>query len=235
MAIQRLNTCGHKLKRVGMSAKVHAARAALAHIHSDWVVGIGTGSTVEALIDCLSESSDLPKRFVSSSRRTTEYLKQSGFSVISFNEAGSLDLYIDGADEVSPQGFALKGGGGALTFEKVLATHATRFIGIVDESKCVQCLGESQPVVVEVLPGARSAISRHLVALGGSPEYREHYVTDHGNEILDVYGLTLVDPVAVEMKIKLLSGVVDVGIFADRGFDLVYVGTDHSFHQMDLS
>ena len=209
-----------------MLSKSTAAKAAIKHIRSDLVVGIGTGSTVEILIDLFQTYEDLPEYFVSSSQRTSEYLAKNGFNVSALNDVGPLDLYIDGADQVLSTRESLKGGGGAHTLEKLLAVSATSFIGIVDQDKVVKQF--SYPVVVEVLPESRSFVAREIVALGGVPELRVGYKTDSGNDLLDVHSLPLLDAYNTELALKSLTGVVETGIFSRRTFDKVYVGSGDS-------
>jgi ribose 5-phosphate isomerase A len=205
--------------------KKAAARAALEFVEDDMVVGVGTGSTVNHFIDGLAGLTQNIAGAVSSSEASTERLATHGIRVWSLNEVGDLDLYVDGADEVDPRLNLVKGGGGALTREKIVAAASRQFVCIVDDSKQVDVLGEF-PLPVEVIPMARSLVARRLVAMGGRPVWREGFVTDNGNEILDVHGLEIVDPPGLETRINLLAGVVCVGIFAHRGADVVLVGTD---------
>jgi len=195
--------------------KIKAARAALAYLDDNMIVGVGTGSTVNYFIDALAGIKHRIDACVASSEATARRLHAAGIPVIELGVAGDLPVYIDGADEVNLEHQLIKGGGGALTREKIIATVAKQFICIVDSSKCVSQLG-AFPVAVEVLPIARSLVARELVKLGGSPHYREGFVTDNGNIILDVVGLNLEDPRAMEETIKLLPGVVESGIFAKR-------------------
>lgn len=195
--------------------KRKAARAALAYLDDNMIVGVGTGSTVNYFIDALAGIKHRIDACVASSEATARRLRAAGIPVIELGVAGDLPVYIDGADEVNLEHQLIKGGGGALTREKIIATVAKQFICIVDSSKCVSQLG-AFPVAVEVLPIARSLVARELVKLGGSPHYREGFVTDNGNIILDVVGLNLDDPRAMEETIKLLPGVVESGIFAKR-------------------
>lgn len=204
--------------------KQRVAQAAVDYFHADDVIGIGTGSTVNCLITELAKQNRLPSSAVSSSSSTTELLKGHGVEVISLNEVSSLDLYIDGADEVDPQGLLIKGGGGAMTQEKILASEAKRFIVMIDDQKQVKCLHARFPVPIEVLPLARSAVARRLVAWGANPVYRTGCTTDQGNCIVDVYDLPPTQTWATwEDQINTLPGVVENGIFAKRRPDLILV------------
>jgi ribose 5-phosphate isomerase A len=202
-----------------------AANAALEHVAEDSVLGVGTGSTVDLFIDGLAARKLRIRAAVSSSERSTARLKQHGIDVLDLNDAGALDLYVDGADEADRHLRLIKGGGGALTREKIVAAASRRFICIVDDSKLVDVLGRF-PLPVEVIPMARSYVARELVALGGQPIYRAGVVTDNGNRILDVHGLSIVEPVALETTINQIPGVVTVGLFARRGADLLIIGGD---------
>lgn len=205
--------------------KIEVAKQALLHVESGMVLGVGTGSTVNAFIDQLVASGIRLAGAVSSSEATTERLKSAGIEVVDLNHSGDLALYIDGADEVDPHRRLIKGGGGALTREKIIAAASKRFVCIVDESKCVKVLGEF-PLPVEVLPMARALVARRMVAMGGRPELRDGFTTDQGNLILDVRGLDLVDPVKAETAINQIPGVVTCGLFAHRGADEVLVATE---------
>ncbi|KTC94537.1 ribose-5-phosphate isomerase RpiA [Legionella erythra] len=200
--------------------KQQAAKAALAFIEDNMIVGVGTGSTVNFFIDELAAIKHRIDACVASSIATETRLRAAGIPVIDLNAAGELPVYIDGADEINPQNDMIKGGGGALTREKIIATVASEFICIVDESKIVNRLG-AFPVAVEVLPLARSYVARELVKLGGDPEYREGFKTDNGNIILDVYHLDITTPIALEESIKLIPGVVESGLFTKRRADKV--------------
>ena len=206
------------------SRKRAAAEAAAAEVVDGCRLGVGTGSTVNHFIDVLGQRKlDLPV-VVSSSEASTERLARHGIRATDLNQAGDLDLYVDGADEVDALGHMIKGGGGALTREKIVAAASRRFVCIVDDSKLVRVLGEF-PLPVEVIPMARSYVARQMVKLGGLPEYREGFVTDNGNVILDVRHLDIVNPVEMETRINQIAGVVTVGIFAHRRADLVLVAT----------
>ena len=208
--------------------KRRVAEAALAHVKEDSVLGVGTGSTVNCFIDALKASGRRIEAAVSSSEATTERLREIGVRVIGLNETGGLDLYVDGADECDAHRRLIKGGGGALTREKIVAAASRRFVCIIDASKRVGVLGRF-PLPVEVIPMARSLVAR---TLGGRPEWREGFVTDNGNWILDVHGLDLVDPVAVEAAVNNLPGVVCVGLFALRPADIVLVASDRGIETL---
>lgn len=204
--------------------KMRVAEAALARVREDSVLGIGTGSTVNCFIDALAASGRRLEAAVSSSEATTVRLKAAGIHVRELNHAGTLDLYVDGADEFDAHRRLIKGGGGALTREKIVAAASRKFICIVDERKKVGVLGRF-PLPVEVIPMGRSFVARQLVALGGQPELREGFTTDNGNVILDVHNLDLVDPVSMEQRINNIPGVVTCGLFAIRPADLVLMAT----------
>ncbi|WP_133139963.1 ribose-5-phosphate isomerase RpiA [Legionella genomosp. 1] len=204
------------------SLKQQAAKAALDFIDDDMIVGVGTGSTVNFFIEQLAVIKHRIDACVASSLGTQQRLRALGIPVVDLNVAGEVAIYIDGADEVTAAHQMIKGGGGALTREKILAAASRQFICIVDESKLVNRLG-AFPVAVEVIPMARSMVARELVKLGGDPEYREGFVTDNGNIILDVYNFEVEDAMALEQAIKLLPGVVENGLFARQLADKVIV------------
>ncbi|MCW8452494.1 ribose-5-phosphate isomerase RpiA [Legionella quinlivanii] len=204
------------------SLKQQAAKAALDFIDDDMIVGVGTGSTVNLFIEQLAVIKHRIDACVASSLGTQQRLRALGIPVVDLNVAGEVAIYIDGADEVTAAHQMIKGGGGALTREKILAAASRQFICIVDESKLVNRLG-AFPVAVEVIPMARSMVARELVKLGGDPEYREGFVTDNGNIILDVYNFEIEDAMALEQAIKLLPGVVENGLFARQLADKVIV------------
>jgi ribose 5-phosphate isomerase A len=211
---------------VSLENKRRAAEAALPYIEAGMVLGIGTGSTVNQLIDALKDRKIQLSGAVSSSRQTSDKLRAAGIPELDLNTAGDLSLYIDGADEATRDGVLIKGGGAALTREKVVAAAASRFVCIVDDTKLVQVLG-AFPLPVEVIPMARSYVARQLVKLGGRPVWREGVTTDNGNVILDVHGLKLDDPKAVESTVNQIAGVVTVGLFAWRRADvLIVAGND---------
>jgi ribose 5-phosphate isomerase A len=205
--------------------KQQAAEAALAYVQDDTVIGIGTGSTVNHFIDALAARKVRIRGAVSSSEGSTARLLKHGFEVLDLNATGDLDLYVDGADEADPQLRLIKGGGAALTREKIVAAASRRFVCIVDDSKLVALLGRF-PLPVEVIPMARSYVARQLTLLGGQPVYRQGVVTDNGNQILDVHGLRIDDPVALEATINQIVGVVTVGLFARRPADVLIAGSD---------
>jgi ribose 5-phosphate isomerase A len=206
--------------------KQQAARAALELVQADTILGVGTGSTVNIFIELLAlQASNLRLRgAVSSSEGSSARLRAHGIAVLDLNAVRDLALYIDGADEANPARQLIKGGGAALTREKIVAAAATRFICIVDESKLVGTLGRF-PLPVEVIPMARSHVATHLERLGGKPVWRQGVITDNGNHILDVHGLSITDPIATETVIDQIAGVVTVGLFALRPADLLIVGT----------
>ena len=204
--------------------KRRVAEAAMQHVREGMVLGVGTGSTVNCFIDALAENGPGIEAAVSSSEATTQRLQAIGVRVRQLNDTGTLDLYIDGADEFDKHRRLIKGGGGALTREKIVAAASRKFICIVDESKKVGVLG-AFPLPVEVIPMARSYVARQMVVLGGSPERRDGFTTDNGNEIIDVRGLDLVDPVAMEGRINDIAGVVTCGLFAIRPADVVLMAS----------
>jgi ribose 5-phosphate isomerase A len=204
-------------------AKRRVADAAAQLVEPDATIGVGTGSTVNLFIDALVRLKRRVAGAVSSSNATTNRLQAAGIRVRELNDTGDLELYVDGADEATSHRQLVKGGGGALTREKIIAAAARRFVCIVDESKMVDVLGRF-PLPVEVIPMARSYVARQLVKAGGQPALREGYVTDNGNQILDVRGLRIVDPVALETRINQIPGVVAVGLFAARPADVLLVG-----------
>jgi ribose 5-phosphate isomerase A len=211
--------------------KRNAATAALEFILPGTILGVGTGSTVKFLIDLLPGIRDKIDRIVSSSAASTLLLEEKGFEVSTLNETGDLDLYIDGADESNKRLELIKGGGGALTREKVLASSARRFVCIVDDSKLVGMLGQF-PLPIEVLPMAQEMISRRMLKMRGQPIWREGFVTDNGNHILDVHGLQISNPLEMEARINRMPGVVTVGIFAHRPADILLIGGDEGVREM---
>ncbi|MBE2894510.1 ribose-5-phosphate isomerase RpiA [Spirabiliibacterium falconis] len=205
--------------------KIQAAKAALAFVPNGGIVGVGSGSTVNCFIDELGKMAHNIQGAVAASKASEARLKALGIEVYDANEVSGLDVYIDGADEINPQKMMIKGGGAALTREKIVAALAKRFICIVDQSKQVDVLGSTFPLPVEVIPMARSYVARQLVRLGGAPEYREGVITDNGNVILDVHNFQIMQPMEMEKTLNNLAGVVTNGIFALRGADVVIVGT----------
>ncbi|MGE5154779.1 MAG: ribose-5-phosphate isomerase RpiA [Bdellovibrio bacteriovorus] len=203
--------------------KRQAAEAALAYVESG-IIGVGTGSTVNHFIDALAGIKGRIEGAVSSSEASTQRMRGHGIPVYDLNAVGELALYVDGADESNAELQLIKGGGGALTREKIVAAASRRFVCIADESKLVDVLGRF-PLPVEVIPMARSYVGRELVKLGGTPVWREGFVTDNGNLILDVQGLQIMEPARLEQQINNIAGVVTVGIFALRPADVLILGT----------
>ncbi len=208
-----------------LEMKKIAAQAALQFVKPDMIVGVGSGSTVNCFIEALGTLKDQIKGAVAASKNSEELLRQQGIEVFSTNDISSLDIYVDGADEINPQKMMIKGGGAALTREKIVAALAKNFICIVDSSKQVDVLGSTFPLPIEVIPMARSQVARKLVVLGGAPEYREGVVTDNGNIILDVHNFEILNPVEMEKELNNIAGVVTNGVFALRPADTVIVGT----------
>ena len=203
-----------------------AAEAALDYIQIDDVVGVGTGSTANYFIDGLAKIKNKIDGAVASSEASAERLQTHGIRVLDLNATGELPIYIDGADEATQQRALIKGGGGALTREKIVANASTKFVCIADDSKLVKVLGKF-PLPVEVIPMARSSVARNLVKIGGTPELREGFTTDNGNIILDVHNLEIMQPIQLETDISAMAGVVTVGIFAIRPADILLLGTEN--------
>jgi len=215
----------HELKRL-------VGAAALDYLDDGMILGVGTGSTVNAMLDQLGPWAPRLKGAVSSSEGSTARLKALGIPVLDLNEIESLGVYVDGADETNQHLQLIKGGGAALTREKIIAAAARRFICIADESKLVACLGRF-PLPVEVIPMARSLVARELVRLGGRPVYRAGVVTDNGNHILDVHDLVIENPAALETTINQVAGVVTVGLFARRPADVLLLATGTGVRRID--
>ncbi|MBV6415968.1 MAG: Ribose-5-phosphate isomerase A [Steroidobacteraceae bacterium] len=209
----------------GNAGKQRAAEAALALVARGSIIGVGTGSTVNFFIDGLGRMRDAIRGAVSSSGASTARLEALGIEVMDLNHAGTLDLYVDGADEATRDRYLIKGGGAALTREKIVAAASRRFVCIVDESKVVGVLGRF-PLPIEVIPMARSYVAREIVARGGQPVWRENCVTDNGNQILDVHGLEILDPPSLERDLNQIAGVVTVGLFAQRPADQLIIGNE---------
>ncbi len=205
--------------------KKAAALTALKHVEENSLLGVGTGSTMNVFIELLAASGIKLAGCVASSKATATLLEKHHFEVMDLNVTGQLELYIDGTDEVNPALHLIKGGGGALTREKILAGASNRFICIADNSKEVDVLGEF-PLPVEIIPMARSFVSREIVKLGADPEYREGPPTDNGNVIVDCSGFSITDPVELEARINAIPGVVTNGLFARRAADLLVIGHD---------
>ena len=205
--------------------KQQAAEAALKYVKPNSILGVGTGSTTNAFIEAMARAEIPLKGAVASSEATKALLQKYNYNVIELNESGPLDLYIDGADEVDPHLNLIKGGGGALTREKIIAEASEQFICLVDASKQVPVLGEF-PLPVEVIPMARSLVGRKIFALGADPEYRTGFQTDNGNIIIDINGLKIAEPLQLEESLNHIPGVVTNGLFARRGADLLIVGSD---------
>ena len=204
--------------------KRRAALAALELVADGAIIGVGTGSTVNFLIEGLATRASRVRAVVSSSEQSSARLRAAGVTLADLNDIEDLPLYIDGADEATPARHLIKGGGGALTREKIIASAARRFVCIVDEDKMVATLGRF-PLPVEVIPMARALIARELTARGGRPVWRQGFVTDNGNHILDVHGLVITDPPSLERELNQIAGVVTVGLFAIRPADVLLIGT----------
>ncbi len=205
--------------------KRKTAEAAIEYIKGVSIVGVGTGSTVNHFIDCLAENKSAIEGAVSSSEMTTERLKKLGIPVLDLNATGKLDVYVDGADEINPHKQLIKGGGGVLTREKIVAAASDKFICIADESKKVDVLGKF-PLPIEVIPMAQSYVAREMVKLGGQPELRAGFTSDNGNPIIDVHNMDIINPLELEKTIKNIAGVVTVGIFAIHPADVVLIATE---------
>jgi ribose 5-phosphate isomerase A len=205
-------------------AKRLAAEKAIDHVEDGMIVGVGTGSTVAYFIDALARIKHRLEGAVSSSEQSSQRLRDHGIEVLDLNSVGPLKLYVDGADECDPHKRLIKGGGAALTREKIIAQASTKFVCIIDPGKRVGVLGRF-PLPVEVIPMARSLVAREIVAqTGGQPVWREGAVTDNGNWLLDIHGLSIIDPVAMETALNQIVGVVSVGLFARRPADVVIIG-----------
>nr|SPS06886.1 Ribose 5-phosphate isomerase, constitutive [Candidatus Nitrotoga fabula] len=204
--------------------KLAVAKAAIAHIPTNCIVGVGTGSTANFFIDELGKIKNKICGAVASSEESARRLKEHGIHVVSLNDVGTLPVYVDGADEITLHLHMIKGGGGALTREKIVAAASKKFICLCDSSKLVNVLG-TFPLPLEVIPMARSYVARQLVLLGGQPKLREGFITDNGNIILDVSGLKIMNPVELETTLNNIVGVVTNGLFARRGADVLLLGT----------
>ncbi|AHX15775.1 ribose 5-phosphate isomerase [Dyella jiangningensis] len=203
--------------------KRQAGEAAIRYVEDGAIVGVGTGSTVAYFIDALADLKDRIQGAVSSSEQSTAHLKRVGIPVLDLNSTGSLSLYIDGADECDPHKRLIKGGGAALTREKIIAEASDKFVCIIDSSKLVNVLGKF-PLPIEVIPMARSLVGREIVKRGGNPVWRDGVVTDNGNWVIDVHGWQITDPVGLENDLNQIPGIVTVGLFARRAANVVLVG-----------
>ncbi len=203
--------------------KRRAATAALSYIKDGMALGVGTGSTADIFIELLQPLKDKLGNVVSSSERSTRRLAEFGIPSVDLSSAGDLDLYVDGADEATKHRHLIKGGGGALTREKIVAAASRRFVCIIDDTKLVPTLGKF-PVPIEVIPMAQSYVARQMVKAGGQPIWREGYVTDNGNHIIDVHNLKIANPLELETRFNQIAGVVTVGIFANRPADVLLIG-----------
>ncbi len=212
--------------------KKAAAKAALGFVKDGMRLGVGTGSTVEHFINALPEVADRLSAVVSSSDDSTAKLEALGIEVAALNAVGDLDLYVDGADEATKHFHLTKGGGGALTREKILAAAARKFVCIIDESKLVGLLG-AFPLPIEVIPMAQSYVARQIIRARGQPIWREGFVTDNGNHILDVHNLQIMNPAEMETRFGLLAGVVTVGLFAQRPADFLLIGGNDGVRTME--
>ena len=209
------------------SKKLKVAKSSLDYIEHDCVLGVGTGSTVNFLIDLLPDLINKIQAVVSSSDESTKRLEAHGFEVSNLNNIGNIDLYIDGADEATKNLHLIKGGGGALTREKILAANAKKFVCIVDDSKIVDRLGKF-PLPIEVLPMAQSYIAREIVKMKGQPILRENFITDNGNHILDIHNLDITNPIETETVINQIPGVMTVGIFARRSANILLIAEENT-------
>ncbi|MBA3022957.1 MAG: ribose-5-phosphate isomerase RpiA [Sideroxydans sp.] len=207
------------------------AQAAIAYVPNDCIVGVGTGSTANFFIDELAKIKHKIRGAVASSEASAKRLQGHGIEVLSLNDAGDLPVYVDGADEITKHMHMVKGGGGALTREKIVAAASAKFICVCDQSKLVDVLGKF-PLPIEVIPMAQSYIAREMVKLGGQPKLREGFTTDNGNVILDVHGLSIIDPTELEAKLNHLPGVVTNGLFALRPADVLLLGTPDGVQTM---
>lgn len=211
--------------------KIQVTQAALAYLKEDTIIGVGTGNTANCFIETLKNSSIQIAGAVPSSKATEAKLKACGIPVVDIN-AAPIALYIDSADECTPHRQLIKGGGGALTREKIVCACSEKFLCLIEEHKYVKVLG-SFPLPIEVIPMARSYVARELVKLGGSPQLRENFITDNGNQILDVYHLNLVDPIKIEQQLNNITGVVCNGLFAIKPADIVLLATQKGIVTLD--
>ena len=212
--------------------KRQAAEAAMEFLKPGMALGVGTGSTVNYFIDALAGYREELAAVVASSRATEERLRAAGLKVTALDQAGDLDLYVDGADEANKHFHLIKGGGGALTREKVLAAAARRFVCVIDDSKWVAVLGQF-PLPVEVIPMARSYVARQFVKLRGQPVWRENFTTDNGNQVIDVHNLQITNPLELETRLNQIPGIVTVGIFANRPADVILIAEEKAVRRLD--
>lgn len=213
--------------------KQEVAKAAIEYIPEKSIVGVGTGSTVNFFIEELAKIKHSIEGAVSSSIKSTQLLKEKGIPVYELNAVDSIPVYVDGADEATKNLHLIKGGGGALTREKIIAASADKFVCIVDKNKVVSMLGKF-PLPIEVIPMARGYVAREIVKMGGQPRWRENYTTDNGNEILDVHNLEIMEPVKMETKLNQITGVVTVGLFAREPADVLLVATEKGIEKYNL-
>ncbi len=213
--------------------KKAVAQAAIEHIPTGSIVGVGTGSTANYFIDELAKIKHKIDGAVASSDATAQRLKGHGIEVLDLNSVTDLPVYVDGADEITKHLHMIKGGGGALTREKIVAAVARKFICITDQSKLVDVLGDF-PLPIEVIPMARSYVAREIALLGGQPALRQEFTTDNGNVILDIHGMRIMDPVELEIKLNQITGVVTNGLFAKRGANVLLLGTDDGVQSITL-
>ena len=212
--------------------KQQVAKAALEHVVEDTIIGIGTGSTANYFVDALAAIKHKIEGTVASSNATAERLKSHGIPVLELNSVDEISVYIDGADESNRYLHLIKGGGGALTREKIVAAVSKRFVCIADDSKLVDILGKF-PLPIEVIPMARSYVARQIVKMGGKPVWREGFTTDNGNVILDVHNLKIMEPVKLETQLNEITGVVTNGLFASRSADVLLLGSDKGVKVLD--
>ena len=213
--------------------KRETAQAAIQHIPIGSIVGVGTGSTANYFIDELAKIKHKIDGAVASSDDTAQRLKNHHIEVLDLNSVSDIPVYVDGADEITEHLHMIKGGGGALTREKIVAATAKKFVCVADQSKLVSVLG-AFPLPVEVIPMARSYVARRIVQLGGHPILREEFITDNGNVILDVHGLKILNPAELEMDLNQITGIVTNGLFAKRGADVLLLGTDNGVRTIDI-
>ena len=224
---------GNTMTQTQDEQKRAAAQAAIQHVPIGSVVGVGTGSTANYFIDELAKIKHKIEGAVASSENTAQRLREHHIEVLDLNSVGELPVYIDGADEITEHLHMIKGGGGALTREKIVAATAKKFVCVADQSKLVSVLG-AFPLPVEVIPMARSYVARKIVQLGGHPVLREGFITDNGNVILDVHGLKILNPTELETDLNQIAGIVTNGLFAKRGADVLLLGTNNGVRTIDI-